>query len=217
MPKDRVCGYYVTTARYAFDDVRSIPREYPRDSERQLLVGCWRSQKQNLHVQSLRWQSGSIQLIQNRQQALNSYQEPLLLSWHRGGQQSRGRVHVSGCVAPPLPRTLPSSGFFVTLMRSLKCSSSSQDSPAGVGTQDPCSKVTPAGKVRSSWPLGVRMTREESPGVTDTSAGLLATFFLESSRCKQTQVSGNTHTRNWKLLRVMGQSVQLLNDMEKKF
>lgn len=112
MPKDRVCGYYVTTARYTFDDVTSILREYPRESERQLLVGCWRSQKQNLHVQSLRWPSGSIQLIQNRQQVLHSYQEPLLLSWHRGGQQSRGRVHVSGCVPrPPSPGPYLRLGF----------------------------------------------------------------------------------------------------------
>ena len=84
---------------------------------------------------------------------------------------------MSGCVPIVVPGRLPSS---VTLMRSLKCSSSPQESPAGVGTQDPCWKVTPAGKVRLSSPLGVRMRREESAPVTTTSAGLLATSFLES-------------------------------------
>ncbi len=81
---------------------------------------------------------------------------------------------MSGCVS------IPSSMLLVTLMRSLKCSSSPQESPAGVGMQDPCSKVTPAGKARLSSPLGVRMWREESSPVTTTSAGLLATSFLES-------------------------------------
>lgn len=93
---------------------------------------------------------------------------------------------------------LPSSVLRATLMRSLKCSSSLQDSPAGVGMQDPCSKVTPAGKVRLSSPLGVRIKREESPPVTTTSAGLLATSFLES-RCERTlytQRFKGTHPRN---------------------
>lgn len=64
------------------------------------------------------------------------------------------------------------------LMRSLKCSSSSQESPAGVGMQDPCSNAIPAGKAKLSSPLGVRTLKEESPAVTVTSAGLLATPFL---------------------------------------
>lgn len=80
--------------------------------------------------------------------------------------------------------SLPSSGLLVTLIRSLKCSSSPLDSPAGVGMQDPCTKVTPVGKVRLSSPLGVRMWREDSPPVTATSAGLLATSFLENRRNK---------------------------------
>lgn len=90
--------------------------------------------------------------------------------------------------------SLPSSGLLVTLIRSLKCSSSPLASPAGVGMQDPCSKVTPVGKVRLSSPLGVRMWREESPPVTATSAGFLATSFLENRRKEMlyTQVQGKT-------------------------
>lgn len=90
-------------------------------------------------------------------------------------------------VVPSSFWTLPSSVLFPTLMRSLKCSSSVQESPAGVGMQEPCSKATPAGRARFSSPLGVRMWRAQSPPVTATSAGLLDTFFLESSRRKHTK------------------------------
>lgn len=81
-------------------------------------------------------------------------------------------------------------------MRSLKCSSSPLESPAGVGMQDPCSKVTPAGKAKLSSPLGVRTLKEESPPVTVTSAGLRATSFLQRADGR------NIHTGHKKVLPV---------------
>lgn len=60
-----------------------IEREYSHDSDDQLPMSCWGSQVQNLHLHGLRWPSDSVQLIQNRQQALNSNQKTLSWPWHR--------------------------------------------------------------------------------------------------------------------------------------
>lgn len=73
-------------------------------------------------------------------------------------------------------------------MRSRKCISSIHDSPAGVGTQDPDSKATPAGKATRNSPCRVRMQRDEAPPVTATSAGLLAASLL---RRKQFHITTN--------------------------
>lgn len=69
-----------------------------------------------------------------------------------------------------------------TVMRNLKCSSSPQDSPAGVGIHDPGSKATPAGRARLSSFEGVRMMRQESPPVTVTSPGFMVNSFLQPQK-----------------------------------
>lgn len=112
-----------------------------------------------------------IQLIPARQRAINSQEKTLFWRWYK--EQSTG-----SWTSFQLFMRSPSLVFPAMLMRSLKCSSFSPDSPAGVGMQDPCSSPTPAGKAKRSSPPGVRTLKEESPAVTVTSAGPLATPFL---------------------------------------
>lgn len=66
-----------------------------------LVVGHCRSWEQNLHLPCLRWPIYSVQLIQNRRQALNSHDKTLFLSWHRWvlAEQRDLTLHVSGCVS----------------------------------------------------------------------------------------------------------------------
>lgn len=77
---------------------------------------------------------------------------------------------------------LPESMLLETVMRSLKCSSFPQDSSAGVGIHDPCSKTTPDVRERLSSFEGVRMLRQESPPVTDTSPGSVVNSFLQPQK-----------------------------------
>lgn len=143
-----------------------------------LFVGRWSSHEQSLHIHCLRWPSDSVQLIQNRQQALNR-DKIKRLPWLRGStHKAEGDFRSLGVFFHPYPGfILPGSMLLDTVMHSLKCSSS-HDSPAGVGIQDPCSKATPAGRARLISPEGVRMLRQESSPVTDTSPGCVVTSFL---------------------------------------
>lgn len=69
-----------------------------------LFVGRWRSHEQSLHIRCLRWPSDSVQLIQNRQQALNRDDiKRLPQLW--GDKQSWERLHEPGCTFPSVSWT----------------------------------------------------------------------------------------------------------------
>lgn len=143
-----------------------------------LFVGRWSSHEQSLHIRCLRWPSDSVQLIQNRQQALNRDKIKRHPRLRGSTHKAEGDCRSLGVLFHPYPGfILPGSMLLETVMRSLKCSSS-HDSPAGVGIQDPCSKATPAGRARLVSPEGVRMLRQESSPVTATSPGCVVTSFL---------------------------------------